>query len=157
MSKKVTLVKGKNNMIGISIGGGAPICPVLYVVQVSPCFWAQSSVTQDLLDICLICVHFHFQAHLPLCLLKIFQFLFFPTSFYLSHPLIIIARLCIYVPIVHTTPSVIMHPKCSRTPLLSIPTNHHSLWMYCIPLSTLSVYTYVCVSSLSNTLCTHTK
>ncbi|XP_064406147.1 PRKCA-binding protein-like isoform X2 [Halichondria panicea] len=34
MSKKVTLVKGKNNMIGISIGGGAPMCPVLYVVQV---------------------------------------------------------------------------------------------------------------------------
>jgi C-terminal processing protease CtpA/Prc len=30
----VTLVKGKNNMIGISIGGGAPFCPVLYVVQV---------------------------------------------------------------------------------------------------------------------------
>ena len=29
------MIKGKNNMIGISIGGGAPICPVLYVVQVS--------------------------------------------------------------------------------------------------------------------------
>ena len=35
MSRLVTLVKGKNNMIGISIGGGAPFCPVLYVVQVS--------------------------------------------------------------------------------------------------------------------------
>ena len=35
MSRKVTLVKGKNNMIGISIGGGAPMCPVLYVVQVA--------------------------------------------------------------------------------------------------------------------------
>ena len=35
MSRSVTLVKGKNNMIGISIGGGAPLCPVLYVVQVS--------------------------------------------------------------------------------------------------------------------------
>ena len=35
MSRSVTLVKGKNNMIGISIGGGAPMCPVLYVVQVS--------------------------------------------------------------------------------------------------------------------------
>lgn len=34
MSRSVTLVKGKNNMIGISIGGGAPMCPVLYVVQV---------------------------------------------------------------------------------------------------------------------------
>ena len=34
MSRSVTLVKGKNNMIGISIGGGAPFCPVLYVVQV---------------------------------------------------------------------------------------------------------------------------
>ena len=35
MSRSVSLIKGKNNMIGISIGGGAPICPVLYVVQVS--------------------------------------------------------------------------------------------------------------------------
>lgn len=37
MSRSVTLVKGKNNMIGISIGGGAPFCPVLYVVQVYTC------------------------------------------------------------------------------------------------------------------------
>lgn len=36
MSGSVTLIKGKNNMIGISIGGGAPLCPVLYVVQVCP-------------------------------------------------------------------------------------------------------------------------
>ena len=35
MTRSVTLVKGKNNMIGISIGGGVPFCPVLYVVQVS--------------------------------------------------------------------------------------------------------------------------
>jgi C-terminal processing protease CtpA/Prc len=34
MAHKVVLVKGKNNMIGISIGGGAPFCPSLYVVQV---------------------------------------------------------------------------------------------------------------------------
>ena len=34
MSRSVTLEKGKNNMIGISIGGGAPFCPVLYIVQV---------------------------------------------------------------------------------------------------------------------------
>ncbi len=34
MAKSVTLVKGKNNMIGISIGGGVPFCPVLYIVQV---------------------------------------------------------------------------------------------------------------------------
>lgn len=38
MSRSVTLVKGKNNMIGISIGGGAPMCPVLYVVQVRPVY-----------------------------------------------------------------------------------------------------------------------
>ena len=30
----VTLSKDKQNLIGISIGGGAPLCPVLYVVQV---------------------------------------------------------------------------------------------------------------------------
>lgn len=35
MSRSVTLEKGKNNMIGISIGGGAPFCPVLYIVQVA--------------------------------------------------------------------------------------------------------------------------
>ena len=34
MALKVVLEKGKNNMIGISIGGGAPFCPALYVVQV---------------------------------------------------------------------------------------------------------------------------
>ena len=53
MSRSVSLIKGKNNMIGISIGGGAPLCPVLYVVQVSgtrisPTHWSplcMSSVT----------------------------------------------------------------------------------------------------------------
>lgn len=34
MGYKVTLIKGKNNMVGISIGGGSPFCPCLYVVQV---------------------------------------------------------------------------------------------------------------------------
>lgn len=34
MAYSVTLEKGKNNMIGISIGGGAPFCPVVYIVQV---------------------------------------------------------------------------------------------------------------------------
>lgn len=34
MSRAVKLIKGKNNMVGISIGGGGPLCPVLYVVQV---------------------------------------------------------------------------------------------------------------------------
>ena len=43
MSRTVTLVKGKNNMIGISIGGGAPICPVLYVVQVTHTTFHHSS------------------------------------------------------------------------------------------------------------------
>ena len=30
----VTLKKGKQNLIGISIGGGSPLCPCLYIVQV---------------------------------------------------------------------------------------------------------------------------
>ena len=30
----VSLKKDKQNLIGISIGGGAPLCPCLYVVQV---------------------------------------------------------------------------------------------------------------------------
>ena len=30
----VVLKKDKQNLIGISIGGGAPLCPCLYVVQV---------------------------------------------------------------------------------------------------------------------------
>ena len=34
-SGKVTIKKDESNLIGISIGGGAPLCPCLYVVQVS--------------------------------------------------------------------------------------------------------------------------
>ena len=30
----VTIKKDESNLIGISIGGGAPLCPCLYVVQV---------------------------------------------------------------------------------------------------------------------------
>ncbi len=30
----VTIPKDDSNLIGISIGGGAPLCPCLYVVQV---------------------------------------------------------------------------------------------------------------------------
>ena len=30
----VTIKKDDSNLIGISIGGGAPLCPCLYVVQV---------------------------------------------------------------------------------------------------------------------------
>merc|ERR1719186_2583865 len=33
-SGKVTIKKDEGNMIGISIGGGAPLCPCLYIVQV---------------------------------------------------------------------------------------------------------------------------
>ncbi|CAK8696890.1 unnamed protein product [Clavelina lepadiformis] len=34
MSGTVTLTKDSQNLIGISIGGGAPLCPCLYIVQV---------------------------------------------------------------------------------------------------------------------------
>ena len=30
----VTIKKDESNLIGISMGGGAPLCPCLYVVQV---------------------------------------------------------------------------------------------------------------------------
>merc|ERR1719186_2196757 len=33
-SGKVTIKKDEGNLIGISIGGGAPLCPCLYLVQV---------------------------------------------------------------------------------------------------------------------------
>ena len=33
-SGTVTLQKDSQNLIGISIGGGAPLCPCLYIVQV---------------------------------------------------------------------------------------------------------------------------
>ena len=33
-SGKVTISKDSGNLIGISIGGGAPLCPCLYIVQV---------------------------------------------------------------------------------------------------------------------------
>ena len=35
-SGSVTLEKDDSNLIGISIGGGAPYCPCLYIVQVRP-------------------------------------------------------------------------------------------------------------------------
>ena len=31
----VTICKDDSNLIGISIGGGAPMCPCLYIVQVT--------------------------------------------------------------------------------------------------------------------------
>lgn len=31
----VVITKDQSNLIGISIGGGAPMCPCLYIVQVS--------------------------------------------------------------------------------------------------------------------------
>ena len=33
-SGSITLAKDQSNLIGISIGGGAPMCPCLYIVQV---------------------------------------------------------------------------------------------------------------------------
>jgi hypothetical protein len=33
-SGSVTIKKDVNNLIGISIGGGAPLCPCLYIVQI---------------------------------------------------------------------------------------------------------------------------
>lgn len=34
-SGKVVIKKDQTNLIGISIGGGAPFCPCLYIVQVN--------------------------------------------------------------------------------------------------------------------------
>ena len=34
----VTIIKDDTNLIGISIGGGAPMCPCLYIVQVNITF-----------------------------------------------------------------------------------------------------------------------
>ncbi|VDO86933.1 unnamed protein product [Soboliphyme baturini] len=33
-SASVTLTKDENNLIGISIGGGSPVCPCVYIVQI---------------------------------------------------------------------------------------------------------------------------
>ena len=43
----VSLIKDKQNLIGISIGGGAPLCPCLYIVQVGtgPNFMALLTVS----------------------------------------------------------------------------------------------------------------
>ena len=35
----VTISKDSGNLIGISIGGGAPLCPCLYIVQVGQCWY----------------------------------------------------------------------------------------------------------------------
>uniref|UniRef100_A0A8D1KLA1 PRKCA-binding protein n=1 Tax=Sus scrofa TaxID=9823 RepID=A0A8D1KLA1_PIG len=42
---KVTLQKDAQNLIGISIGGGAQYCPCLYIVQVLECFGAGDEIT----------------------------------------------------------------------------------------------------------------
>lgn len=42
MPGKVTLQKDSQNLIGISIGGGAQYCPCLYIVQVL-CSWESLS------------------------------------------------------------------------------------------------------------------
>ena len=42
----VTICKDDSNLIGISIGGGAPMCPCLYIVQVTTLITAL--VTSDL-------------------------------------------------------------------------------------------------------------
>ena len=34
MSLTVRIDKGENGLVGITIGGGPPLCPVVYVVQV---------------------------------------------------------------------------------------------------------------------------
>lgn len=47
----VVLEKDKTNLIGISIGGGAPYCPCLYVVQVH----IHKSVANNNLDYSLTC------------------------------------------------------------------------------------------------------
>ena len=46
----VTICKDDSNLIGISIGGGAPMCPCLYIVQVTTVIDTSSLplVTSDL-------------------------------------------------------------------------------------------------------------
>ena len=46
----VTICKDDSNLIGISIGGGAPMCPCLYIVQVTTVIDTSSPplVTSDL-------------------------------------------------------------------------------------------------------------
>lgn len=50
-SGKVVIKKDETNLIGISIGGGAPYCPCLYIVQVE-CLPPNFSVTFWRLSLC---------------------------------------------------------------------------------------------------------
>ena len=44
----VTIIKDDTNLIGISIGGGAPMCPCLYIVQVlTSHFWLHQKLKKS--------------------------------------------------------------------------------------------------------------
>lgn len=50
-SGSVIIKKDDSNLIGISIGGGAPYCPCLYIVQVIPAIIKKITVSSILLPI----------------------------------------------------------------------------------------------------------
>ena len=51
----VTISKDSGNLIGISIGGGAPLCPCLYIVQVL--FYILKKIDQ-LITLVIECIHY---------------------------------------------------------------------------------------------------
>lgn len=51
-SGSVIIKKDQSNLIGISIGGGAPYCPCLYIVQVNDPINAHSATNRNILLNC---------------------------------------------------------------------------------------------------------
>ena len=52
VSGTVILKKNEENLIGISIGGGSPFCPCLYIVQVQLLNIIFSFLKNDLIRMC---------------------------------------------------------------------------------------------------------
>ena len=75
-SGTVTLTKDGQNLIGISIGGGAPYCPCVYVVQIFDNTPASKDGTLAAGDE-LVSVNFHPRLMPPISALYVFMKLFF--------------------------------------------------------------------------------
>lgn len=53
-TKCVALQKDETNLLGISIGGGAPLCPCLYIVQVKKLFLENVNYKSKTVSYCFV-------------------------------------------------------------------------------------------------------
>ena len=141
-SGSVTITKDNSNLIGISIGGGATLCPCLYIVQVNiwhaimqirvlltncmehSCLWEASSSSDSPEIPCVIWkpkVHCH--VHMSL----LFESLLYHMNSVIATPSSFFRIHCIFLPSM---------PKSPECPLTEKPCMHFSSLVYvpCVPL-----------------------